>query len=223
MERVVREEGIFTPASLVDQFRGRVNILAVVEAAKNEKIITEHTAFIEIGHSATFTSILKTIMGRSWKALNSLKKNQSDYVSLTDALTTLYMEGFDIRWDQFVHDFADDLRVIELPHYKWDLKNYWIPYINDWSLRKGEPAQMPCSSARPRLVSRMIHSVHHQEWDGFQGSITLRSDLNHPEICRIVQGHKVNNLPLCTPVIFLAHLSEPHTKRTYSQYTLKSL
>ncbi|KAF2787644.1 polyketide synthase [Melanomma pulvis-pyrius CBS 109.77] len=199
-EQVVRSKAIFGPSHLVDHFRGTVNFVAAIEAARSEKLITENTIFVEIGHNSTVTSMLNATFGNSCKAFPSLKKNQDAWTTLTDGLTTLYMAGFDIRWDEYHRDFARNLRVITLPHYNWDLKHYWLKYVNDWSLRKGEPAQMVKKA--PSLVTTTIHSVLKEELDDLHGKIILRSDLSRPELHSVAQGHKVNGLPLCTPSIY---------------------
>ncbi|KAF1952277.1 ketoacyl-synt-domain-containing protein [Byssothecium circinans] len=190
------------PRHLVDHFRGTVDVVSAIEAAKDEGIINDHTRFVEIGHNATVTSILKATLGSSCHAKHSLKRNLNNWTSLTETTTWLYKAGVNIRWDEFHRDFSRNLSVIPLPRYNWDLKNYWIQYVNDWSLRKGEPPQVVSFSDRPSLLSRTIHVVLKEEVERLPATIELRSDLNRPELHSIAQGHKVNGIPLCTPSIY---------------------
>lgn len=40
----------------------------------------------------------------------------------------VYMAGIDLRWKEYHQDFSPVQEVLNQPSYKWDLKNYWIPY-----------------------------------------------------------------------------------------------
>jgi iterative type I PKS product template protein len=202
MRAVVRKERLFNPAHLVEHFRSSVNIVDAIEVAKRENFIGAHTQFLEIGHNANISAMLKANLGNCCNVYASIKKDMDNWASLTEAIKSLYMSGLDIRWDEFHRDYSSHLHVVELPSYNWDLKNYWIPYVNDWSLRKGEPAQIIESGTRPKLLSRTIHSVVREEVFNSQGTIVLRTDLSTPKLRVVAQGHKVKGLALCTPSLY---------------------
>lgn len=58
---------------------------------------------------------------------------------------------------RYHYDFKVSHEVIPLAAYSWDLKEYWMQYVNDWSLRKGGPA-LTISDAST-LESSTIHRV----------------------------------------------------------------
>jgi hypothetical protein len=107
--------------------------------------------------------------------------------------------------------------VVPLPAYSWDLKNHWIQYVNDWSLRKGEPAlgnaEPAGSSSRALLPTPEFFSRENHAWnssiykmvkeniDTKGGDVVLEADLSNSGIANIITGHKVNGIPLATPVI----------------------
>lgn len=181
----------FGPAHLPEHCRGCVNFQGAIKAGETKKIITKNTIFVEVGHRRLFHSNLQ--------AFPSLTKHRSPWKSLTEALARIYMAGYDIRWDVYHREFSKHLHVISLPHYKWDLKNFWIEYVHDWSLCKGE--LMRTTDPRPSLMSNMIQAVFVDGIDTSlrSGSIIVRTDLTSAHLLSIVQGHKVDGLPLSTP------------------------
>ncbi|OCL05426.1 ketoacyl-synt-domain-containing protein [Glonium stellatum] len=54
----------------------------------------------------------------------------------------------------------------------------------------------------PSIITTTIHTVVREELENSRGIIILRSDLSRPELRSVVQGHKVNGIPLCTPSIY---------------------
>ncbi|KAH7382523.1 putative polyketide synthase [Phaeosphaeria sp. MPI-PUGE-AT-0046c] len=200
--QIVRNDGVFNATHLVEHFRKSVNIVNAIGVTKLENFITPHTTFVEIGHTTTFSAMLKANLGSDCNVYSSFKPNFDNWTSMSDALKSLYISGIDIRWDQYHRDSAPHLSAIQLPPYGWDLKNYWIPYVNDWSLRKGEPAQITVSSTRPTLLSRTIHSVISENVANFQGTLVVRSNLDAPQLSAMSQGHKVKGLALCTPSLY---------------------
>ncbi|KAH3999788.1 hypothetical protein HBI38_092630 [Parastagonospora nodorum] len=187
---------------LVHHCRETVDIISAIEAAKRQGVITSFTRFLEVGHNATVTSMLKATLGKSCHAKSSLRKNVHNWKSLTETVAWLYEAGANVQWARFHRDCGSSLEVVHLPHYIWDLKNYWIQYVNDWSLRKGEPALTCSCSSRPTLLSSVIHRVQGERIERLPATIDIQSDLSRPEMRGIAHGHKVNGLPLCTPSIY---------------------
>ena len=91
-------------------------------------------------------------------------------------------------------------KVLRLPAYSWDLQSYWIGYRNDWSLRKGDPLPAQQESEHEPLESTTIHKVVKEEFSDQRGFLVLEADISRPDLSKFVHGHKVNGIPLCTPV-----------------------
>lgn len=122
---------------------------------------------------------------------------------LTEALRTFYHAGAEIRWDQFHLDLPPrDRRVIStLPAYSWDLKEYWVPYVNDWTLHKGDVRK---AVEIPKLESTTIHTIIEEtelvDEEGDKLRLVVEADISRHDLHGIVQGHVVDGVPLCTPV-----------------------
>ena len=124
------------------------------------------------------------------------------------ALSGLYAHGSDVNWAEYHRDFKAAHVVLDLPAYHWDLEEYWIQYTNYWSLFKGEPPTETANirnvaEPKPPLVGLQgatIHKILEETVGPLEGRLVVEGDMMHPDLNSLVQGHKVNGIPLCTPV-----------------------
>ncbi|KAA8641742.1 uncharacterized protein ATNIH1004_010681 [Aspergillus tanneri] len=140
--------------------------------------------------------MVKATLGPAVAAVATLQHNRDDWKALTNMLSSLYCAGIDLRWHECHRDFAAAHKVLELPAYKWNLKDYWMQYIHNWSLRKGDPPLVGPSVAP--LASTTIHNVVEENMD----AITVESDMARADFNPLVQDHEVDGVPLCTPSVY---------------------
>lgn len=223
-KEIVRDSGIFGPGHLAMHYRRPVDMVGALESARNTGLVGARTFFIEIGHHNTVTSILRAILGSGCFAYPSMRKNVDTWKLQGEILCALYMAGIDVRWSQYQRDFRSENRVLPLPAYHWDLKDYWMKYVHDWSLRKGDPSPL-APRDDPCLVNGLIHRVVEENLVKVTGAITVQTDLGHPDLRDIVHGHKVHGITLCTPVRSTSTVRVLHAKLTIlrSLYMLQSL
>lgn len=205
---LVCEKGVFGPNYLSQHCRKAVDFLGAVRAAQESGVITEKTMVIEIGPQPVVSTMIKATVPQV-QALPSLKRKTDTWEVIAQTISALYTAGADILWRDYHQDFKSSHKVLRLPAYSWDLKEYWMQYVNDWSLRKGDSnlvQPVPSQEATrteptlPRLESTTIHTIVEEAVDENQGSIIVESDISRPDLNPMVQGHKVNGVPLCTPV-----------------------
>ena len=212
----VINEQQFDPVYVVDHCRGRVDIPGALEAAKISEAINEKSMVIEVGPQPVVSKMIKAVLGDSCASLSSLEPKGDPWKLLTKILSTLYVSGVELTWTDYHRDFKASHSVLHLPAYSWELKNYWMQYVNDWSLRKSDPiasvgqGRLPLKkdlaltsrpeAKSPRLESTTIHSVVKESIHGGQGELITEGDISRSDLSPLVQGHKVNGIPLCTPV-----------------------
>ena len=222
--KVCRDKGVFGPAYVAQHCRRAVNTHGAVLAAQRTSLINEKTLVIEVGPHPIVSGMIRATIP-TINTMPSLRRKTDDWEVIAQTLTTLYNAGVDISWREYHRDFKASHRVLKLPAYSWDLKSYWMQYVNDWSLRKGDPALVSGNSAAsstsqpttrslapkaalsppkelPRLESTTIHSVVEENVTRHGGSMVLESDISRPDLNPFVQGHKVNGIPLCTPSVY---------------------
>ena len=208
-EAVTSDKAAYTPQYIRNHARSTVDMASILEEAVSLGSITQKSIILEVGPHPIFGSMLRELPNGPFTVLPTLKRNQDMWPILTQTLSSLYTAGADIDWIEYHRPFPSCQRVLQLPAYQWDLKDYWIQYVNDWSLRKGEPpgeVQLllaeeisepapvilkPTASIH-RLVSENLTKSHYE--------IIVETDLSHRELKQVVLGHVVNGVPLCTPV-----------------------
>ena len=218
LHATVVREGDIDAKHLSKHCRRAVDFMGAVEAARSSGIITEKTAFIEIGPHPIVSDMIKAMIPAAL-TLPSLRRKTNARVVIAQTISSLYMAGADIQWREYHRGFASCQKVLQLPKYAWDLKPYWMQYVHDWSLRKGDPPltenivtpkhfqvaqparkELSKPSEVIPLKSTTIHEVIEESYNGKAARIVLRSDISRADLNPLVQGHKVNGVPLCTPV-----------------------
>jgi iterative type I PKS product template protein len=191
----------FSPHYLANHSREAVNMLGALNAAQSSGLITDKSLFLEIGPHPAVSKMVKCTLGSSVASVASLQRGAQPWDVLTRALKSLYDGGANIHWAAYQKDFKRFHRVVQLPSYAWDLKPYWIQYVNDWSLRKGDP---PVREARtdPRIESTTIHSIVSESGDSSKANIVVEADIARKDLSPLVQGHEVDGIPLCTPSVY---------------------
>lgn len=135
---------------LLRQCREAVNLVGAVQAAQAASILDDKTHVIEIGPSLVLARLVQRTIEKPLTMIASLEPNQDSWLVLSRGTATAYRVGCNVNWAQYHRDY--DHSTVQLPSYSWDLKNYWMQYVNDWSLRKGEPLPLiTAGTAEARL------------------------------------------------------------------------
>ena len=181
-----------------------VDFQSALISANDANIVNNDTQWIEIGSHPLCSGMIKSVLGSQITTLPSLRRNSDAWSILVSSLTSMYLQGIEVEWNQYHRDFKGSHRVINLPAYQWDLKNHWIQYNNDFCLTKGAKPEaiMP---ATPEPVSSPIstisvHKVVAQQLGENISTITIESDLSDPRLVRALENHKVNGATLCPSV-----------------------
>ncbi|KAF2724203.1 ketoacyl-synt-domain-containing protein [Polychaeton citri CBS 116435] len=191
----------FDPAYLSCHSRQPVNMLGALTAAQDNGVITQRSILLEIGPHPAISKMIKATLGSSVVCMTSLQRGAQPWDVLARSLKSLYDMGASINWATYQRDFKRFHTVISLPAYAWDLKPYWIQYINDWSLRKGEPPVKEIQKS-PQVESTTIHSVVEESGNSANIKIVVEADITRKDLSPLVQGHEVDGIPLCTPSVY---------------------
>ncbi|KAK4246302.1 polyketide synthase [Corynascus novoguineensis] len=198
--------------------RETVNFCASLQAAKLAGAISDKTVWVEIGPHPTCSNSLKASLASSSSTIRTfptLRRGEDDWSVLVPTLASLYELGLALNWNDYHGDFKNNLGVLKLPSYRWDLKSYWIPYVHDWCLTKGmAPIQcnhdltpsmdqrhaLPVKPKEPLTVS--VQDLVEERYGNDEAWIVARSDTHHPDFEAILQGHKVNGQPVCSSAVY---------------------
>ncbi|WZH40776.1 type I polyketide synthase [Fusarium acuminatum] len=199
--------GVIGPLHLQRHCRETVNFEGALHAAEREKIINRNsTLWIEIGPHVVCSAFLKASLGPDTPTIASLRRNDDCWKVLADGLSTLYNAGLPIDWDEYQRDFKACHRVLRLPSYSWDHKNYWIQYKHDWSLTKGDPPATANTNGSTEAASTLstpsVQKILQETLYDKLLTIVAESDLSNPQLNEIAQGHRVNGVKVCTSSVY---------------------
>ena len=194
----VTQTGTFGPTYLGRHCREPVNFLKGLGAAREAHIISESDFSVQVGPHSVCSGMIKAAFGPKFVALPSLRRNEDMWNVLVGTLSSLYLAGTDIQWTEYHRDFDASLEVLPLPAYRWDNKNHWIQYVHDWCLTKGNPPAL--IEPHPTLSTTSVHKVVEEYAEKNKATVVIESDIAHPALNAVLQGHKVNGTPLCPSV-----------------------
>nr|ALQ32764.1 putative polyketide synthase [Fusarium aywerte] len=197
---VVEDGKVFNASYLAKHSRQPVNMLSALTTAYRDGTMSDRTMMLEVGPHPAVTGMVKPALGQQITCIASLQRGRAPWEMLSNALKTLYDAGASINWVDYQSSFPGSHSVVALPAYSWDLKEYWIKYVNDWSLRKGDPPLVINNA--PKLESTTIHNVVEENGDSNKTHIVVEADIARKDLSPLVQGHEVDGIPLCTPSVY---------------------
>lgn len=183
--------------------RESVRFVEALEAGRDLGVISENPTFIEIGPHPANGSFIKSSLPQS-RTLASLRKNENNFTTLASALAPLHSDGYPVNWNAYFKPFEMAHRLLCLPKYCWNEKNYWIQYTGTWTLDKAYPQKnrgpaisSPQGSA---LRTSSIHRILSENVTGKTASLAVMSDIMDPEFWAAVDGHNMNGYGVATSV-----------------------
>ncbi|KAF2686477.1 conidial pigment polyketide synthase PksP/Alb1 [Lentithecium fluviatile CBS 122367] len=198
---VVEGEGVLNHLYLSRACRETVDFVSGLNAALDNKSITEKTLWVELGSHPVCSGMIKSIIGSDTVALPSLQKSKDSFEVLAGSLGGLHLGGIEINWNEFHRDFKMSHNVIELPAYNWDSKTYWIQYQNSFCLTKGDaPAPVAANIPAPvpsKLSTSSLQRLVEENLDAAKPSVLMESNVHDPTLIAAFTGHSVNGTPLC--------------------------
>lgn len=194
-----------SPQYLRNHAREAVNILGALVSAQEAGAIDEKTVWLEVGPHPICANMAKAAFGGATIAVPTLRRNEPTYKVLSSSLCTLHSAGLNIDWDEFHKDFSASVRLLDLPSYSFDQKNYWLQYEGDWCLTKNRgAAKAPAEiePAKPKLSTTSVHTVTKEEIKGDICVIETETNLSREDTRPVVTGHLVNGAPLLPSTLY---------------------
>jgi monodictyphenone polyketide synthase len=191
--------------------REPVDFLSALENAQKISTISDETVWIEIGPHPVCTGFVKTTIPTTQLAIPSIRRGDDNWKTMAESMAALHLAGFAVSWNEFHRPFERRLRLLDLPTYTWNDKNYWLQYNGDWCLTKGNtfydaekeaeraksaPKTLPVSGIQTTTVQQIIE----ESFSGFAGTVVMQSDLMQPDLLTAAHGHSMNNCGVVTSV-----------------------
>ena len=218
--RLLSDLEVVDPVYLRRHARDAVNFLGGLVSAQEAGIIDEKTVWLEVGPHPICLGMVKAAFGIATISAPTLRRNEAAYTTISNSLCTLHTAGLNIDWNEYHRDFSDSVRLLDLPSYAFDDKNYWIQYTGDWCLTKGRTPTGTVSlieDSKPKLSTTTVHKVTNESVNGDIATVSIESDLARDDLRAAVMGHLVNGAGLCPSSIYA------DMAMTVSEYAYKLL
>ncbi|KAK6068450.1 beta-ketoacyl synthase domain-containing protein [Seiridium cupressi] len=210
--KVVFDEKTLNATYMKRATRECVNYLAAVETGTNMSLVDDKTLWVEIGPHPVCINFSKSSLRTLGAAVPSMRRDENNWATMAQSLSTLHCAGASIRWNEFHRPYERGLRLLDLPTYAWNNKNYWIQYNGDWALTKGnthydaqkKALEMTKALPAPRLSDLQTSSVQliiKESFAGSAGTVVMQSDLMEAEFLAAAHGHKMNGCGVVTSSI----------------------
>ena len=204
LSSVLSESDTINGEYLARHAREAVDFSGALDSAQQLGLINDQTVWLEAGPHPVCSGFIRSALGQGTTIVSSLNKNQAPYKTITESLALLHTAGLRIDWDEYHRDFVDCLQVLDLPAYAFDNKTYWIDYVGDWNLYKGQPqalAVLP-SVVTASLSTSTVHKVVSEVVEVDKATMVVESDVSRPDLFAAISGHLVNGTPLCPSSIY---------------------
>lgn len=182
--RVLCDQGELDRDYLVQHTREKVNFAGALEAFQSNDLCSDSTLWVECGPGPGCLSFVQATIGSlEGRGLISLQDGMDCWKSLSETLASIYNSGIDVQWRDLHKHYEQSLRLLQLPTYAFDTKNYWLPFFSQKKQVREEPRP-----ARKPLLSTCLHWVESEATDQDGTHLKFGSSPQHPELARALQG-----------------------------------
>ena len=214
LDKVIFDEKTVNAKYMRRATREPVNFLAALQTAHRIGTVDDDMVWIEIGPHPVCLNFVKNSLSTtaSRTAVPSFRRGENNWVTLTNSLATLHCAGVKIEWNEFHSPFEKGLRLLDIPTYAWNEKNYWIQYKEDWALTKGNhfydeekgigafAKPLPRANSGGNLSTSTVQSILEESFGDVAGTVLIQSDLSRRDFRAAAWGHKMNNCGVVTSV-----------------------
>ena len=187
--------------------REPVDFVGALDAALDMEIIDEKTIWIDIGPHPVCGAFVRNQINNA-RIVSSLSRNEDNFATLAASLASLHSEGVPLCWNEYFKPWEKAHTLLHLSSYKWNQKNYWIPYLGTWTLDKAHikenlgkmPALGTLTATGSTLRTSLVHQVISEKLNETTGHVSAVSDIMHPDFLAAVNGHTMNGVGVATSV-----------------------
>ena len=203
LSEIVRNPGIFNSHYLARHCRETVNFQGGLAVARESGTIDEKTLWVEVGVHPVCAGMIKSSICSSVVVVPSIRRGEDPWKTIANTLCTLYTSGVNINWSAYHRDYEDSLKYLQIPTYSFDEKKFWLQYVNDWTLTKGDPPKLaPVIEASPQISTTSIHRIIENKVGQETATAVAESDLAHPLLHKVVAGHAINGKGMCPSSLY---------------------
>ncbi|KAB8659338.1 hypothetical protein FH972_026227 [Carpinus fangiana] len=204
--QVILDTGIIGSSYLARHAREAVDFNAAIVNGRKSGVISEKTTWLEIGAHPVCSGMIRASLSGTVTATPSLRRGESAWKIISGTMCTLHLAGVHINFDEYHRQFNDAHELLVLPVYRFDNKNYWLTYHNNWTLTKGQntlpTAEHSAKSKTPVYFSTSCHHIVKEKLHANSGLVVFQTNLSDAKLATAMSGHMVNQNPLCPSTLY---------------------
>jgi orsellinic acid synthase len=199
LSRIVTEKGIFGSEYLRNQMRQPVQFFSAVRACEQRGLIRNGSNLIEVGPKPLCANMVaRSLRDSKINFWGSLRQDQDDWTSINTVLARAYVADFPVSWRELYSPVLQSVRLLDLPAYAFDVKNYWDSYRK----QVASPILEDVDGSGPIRS----HSLQNLPYTGLQfleainiekGTAIFLSKTAETNLFRTIQGHRVDSTAIC--------------------------
>ncbi|TGO32082.1 hypothetical protein BHYA_0355g00020 [Botrytis hyacinthi] len=193
---VITSKGVFNATYLRRQIREPVTFMKAVRACESEGFIRNGDVILEIGpHPVCIGLTTQCLSGAQPTCLPSLHRSKDNWKTISEAIATAHVAKLPVLWHEFHTDYLNSVRILDLPTYAFELKDYWVPY------RAQLPAA-PQAQAKPTLSTTCLQKVESLNINDAHVTAIFTSQVSEPHLYKAIRGHIVDDVAICPASVF---------------------
>ncbi|THV49550.1 hypothetical protein BGAL_0189g00030 [Botrytis galanthina] len=193
---VITSEGVFNATYLRRQIREPVTFMKAVRACESEGFIRNSDVILEIGpHPVCIGLITQSLSGAQPTCLPSLHRSKDNWKTISEAIAAAYVAKLPVLWHEFHADYLNSVRLLDLPTYTFDLKDYWVPY-------RAQLSAAPQTQAKPTLSTTCLQKVESLNINNSHVLAIFTSQVSEPNLYKAIRGHVVDDVAICPASVF---------------------
>ncbi|KAF2272823.1 putative polyketide synthase [Westerdykella ornata] len=192
--------------------REAVDFVSALQNAQKISTISDDTVWIEIGPHPVCTGFIKSTIPSTQLAVPSMRRGDDNWKTMAESMAALHLAGVAVNWNEFHRPFESRLRLLDLPTYAWNEKNYWLQYNGDWCLTKGNTfydaekqaakgQPVPAAPVKSEIQTSTVQQIIQATFEGSAGTVVMQSDLMQADFLAAANGHRMNNCGVVTSSI----------------------
>ena len=207
LSRVIEDKDTFNALYMRNATRKVVNFMGAIRAAQQDRAIDEKTVWVEIGPQPLCIAFVQKSIEKVAFSRPSLRKDEDNWATLSETICKLHCAGIEIDWKEYHRPYKRALKLLDLPTYAWNNKNFWINYSGDWALIKGsqhvvQPKET--KDSKPELPSDLqtssIHGLVEETYDEQSAKLVVETNILDQNILEAINGHAMNGYGVVSSV-----------------------
>ncbi|KIX00034.1 uncharacterized protein Z518_10961 [Rhinocladiella mackenziei CBS 650.93] len=205
--KIVRETGTFSSSYMVRQMRQPVDFLGAINACRNADFIKDDGLWLEVGPSPVCLGLASACVDiPTSQRMASLKPREDNFKTISTSLHTAYSRGIDIDWKAFHSDHAENLNLLHLPTYAFDVKDFWTTFKEPALASMRDDQGIDRTSSQDTKVqgfpTTTLQRVETESLSATKVAVDFVSKTAEPNLLAVMQGHIVNGKPICPSSVF---------------------